>query len=222
MNWQAVHKEINHSFLYFINSQTDKFILKGDAALSACFNLDRFTDDVCFDSTDNNFASFVDKYCKHNNYEYSVDKYTSLMKRCLINYGNAEKLLKVEVAYKRKEIQQNETTVINGIRVYNIDTLCIMKATTYLGKGKLNDLYDICFICNNYYNQLSDATISVLRNAVEFKSIEHFDYIVQTQQDELLNIKKLASDLLETYNRLGLIYGNEEKQIISSYIDQIN
>lgn len=75
MNWQAEHVKTMQSFLSFINLQSNKFILKGDAALSACFNLDRFTDDVCFDSTDNNFASFVDKYCKHNNYEYRKAKF---------------------------------------------------------------------------------------------------------------------------------------------------
>lgn len=222
MNWKAEHIKTIQSFLSFINLQSTNFVLKGDTALSACYNFNRFSEDINLNSTDKNFTSFVDEYCKHNNYEYCVDKDTSLMKRCFINYGNAEKLLKVEVSYRRKEILQNETTVINGIRVYNIDNLCAMKTTAYSSKGKLNDLYDICFICNNYYNQLSDTTISVLRNAIEYKGIEHFDYIVQTQQDELIDANKLAYDLLETYNLLGLLYGKEEKQIISAYIDKIN
>lgn len=167
-NWQSEHRKTINSFLSFLNSKTDNFILKGGTALLACYNLDRFSEDIDLDSMDKNIINYIDAYCTQNNFEYRIAKDT--------------------------------------------DT----------SRDRLRDLYDVCFICNKYYDQLSDISISLLRSAVEYKGIEHFDYIIQTQQDELIDTNKLASDFLETYNLLGLLYDKDEKQIISSYVPKNN
>lgn len=59
-----------------------------------------------------------------------------------------------------------------------------------------------------------------MRNAIEFKGIEQFDYIIKTQPDELIDASKLAEDFLSMYDRLGLLYDERERQIINSDIGE--
>ena len=44
----------------------------------------------------------------------------------------------------------------------------------------------------------------MLRDAVGFKGLEHFDYLVRTQSDALIDNSKLATDFLTMYYALGL------------------
>lgn len=91
-----------------------------------------------------------------------------------------------------------------------------MKTNAYSGRDKIRDLYDVSFICNNYYDELSEQARSMLRNAIEYKGVEQFDYIVQEQHDTLIDEDKLAEDFLNMYEKLGLLYDNEEKEIVES------
>jgi hypothetical protein len=45
-----------------------------------------------------------------------------------------------------------------------------------------------------------------MRSAVEYKGLEHFDYIIKDQHDDLIDNEKLSEDFLEMYDRLGLMY----------------
>ncbi len=93
------------------------------------------------------------------------------------------------------EIPPEETAIINGIRVYGVEQLCVMKANAYAGRDKIRDLYDLAFLCNNYFNQLSPQTAALLRGAVEYKGIAQFDYVVRNQPDELIDSDKLAEGM---------------------------
>ncbi|MDR0964858.1 MAG: nucleotidyl transferase AbiEii/AbiGii toxin family protein, partial [Clostridium sp.] len=143
-------------------------------------------------------------------------KDTDTVKRYMINYGNIGRPLKIEVSLRRREIGADETTTINGILVYNLNALSIMKTNAYSGRDKLRDLYDVSFICNHYFDQLEPQTIALMRSAIEYKGIEQFDYIIQEQHDELIDEKKLAEDFLFMYDKLGLLYDEKEKQLLSS------
>jgi hypothetical protein len=132
----------------------------------------------------------------------------------MINYGNDEKPLKIEVSYRKKIIEPSEYTRIKGITVYNIDDICRMKMNAYISRDKIRDLYDLSFICNNYWERLSNSTIKSLRDCVSFKGLEQFDYLIKTQSDELINNDKLAEDFLEMYDKLGLLVDDEEQKFI--------
>lgn len=220
--WQIEHGNVISLFLTYLNKKSSNYILKGGTALLSCYNLDRFSEDIDLDGIERNIVDIIDMFCKQNDFNYRIAKDTDTVKRCMINYGNIGKPLKVEVSYRRRDIDISETTIINGINVYNINALCIMKANAYTSRDKLRDLYDVCFICNNYYEQLSPSVISILRSAVEYKGIEHFDYIVKTQSDELIDISKLTEEFLKMFDQLGLLYDEEEEQIISSNLNDDN
>ena len=89
-----------------------------------------------------------------------------------------------------------------------------MKANAYIGRDKIRDLYDLSFICNRYWDTLPAALKTVIRNAVEYKGIEQFDYIIREQQDDLIDKDKLADDFLSMYDKLGLLYDENEQKII--------
>lgn len=144
-----------------------------------------------------------------------IAKDTDTVKRVFISYGNSEEnRLKVEVSYRKKTIALNETTRINGITVYSIDRLAAMKTIAYMGRDRIRDLYDIAFICNNYFEQLSASTKNDLTDAFGYKGLEAFDYLIQTEQDPLINKEKLAEDFLKTWDKLELFRdkGHIEKQ----------
>lgn len=205
-DWRDKHYKVIQDFLLFLNSKTEEYILKGGTSLLACYNLDRFSEDIDLDGKSNrNIKKIVDDFCKLNNYTYRVAKDTDLVKRFMINYQNVEKPLKVEVSYRRKDIKDSEITKMNNVSVYTINEICLMKASAYSGRDKIRDLYDICFICNNYWDKLSEDVKSFIRVAVEYKGIEQFEYIIRDQKDELIDNVKLENDFLSMYDKLGIL-----------------
>jgi len=208
--WREQHGEVVAAFVKYLNEQTNNFVLKGGTALYLCYHLDRFSEDVDLDGREKGLPLLVKGFCEENDYSFRIAKDTAIVERCLVNYGIVGKPLKIEASHRRVEIPPNETNVINGIRVYNIDSLCVLKTNAYSARDKIRDLYDVTFICNKYYDSLAPQTIALLRSAVEYKGIEHFDYVVRTQEDDLIDSDKLATDFLKMYDRLGLLLDENE------------
>ena len=132
----------------------------------------------------------------------------------MIHYRDGSKPLKVEISYRNKVILPDTYQKVNGISVYTIDRLAQLKASAYQGRDKIRDLYDVCFICNNYYSELSESTQNLIRDALSFKGFEHFDYIVNTQSDPLIDKNQLAEDYLKMYDKLDLLYTSDEKKTL--------
>lgn len=211
-DWRDEHREIINNFLKFLNKKTDDFILKGGTSLLTCYNLDRFSEDIDLDAkSKRNISKIVEDFCKQNGYTYTIPKDTDTTKRFMIQYNDMKKI-KVEVSYRKTNISENEFSKINGITVYNINELCLMKSMAYSGRDKIRDLYDICFICNNYWDKLSDDVKNSIRVAIEYKGIEQFEYVIKDQKDELIDNKKLEDDFLKVYDKLGLLFEQEESE----------
>lgn len=204
--WREKHYKVISDFLSYLNKKTDDYILKGGTSLRACYNLDRFSEDIDLDGKSNrNIKKIVDEFCKISDYTYRIAKDTDTVKRFMINYGSNERPLKIEVSYRRKNIKEDEITKINGINVYTINEICLMKASAYSGRDKIRDLYDICSICNNYWDELSEDVKSFIRVAVEYKGIEQFENIIKDRKDELIDNEKLEEDFLKMYDKLGIL-----------------
>ena len=67
---------------------------------------------------------------------------------------------------------------INGFHVYSIDYLAMMKSMAYIGRDRIRDLFDLSFICDKYFEELTSATIGVIKEAVGRKGIEQFDFLL--------------------------------------------
>lgn len=217
--WQTEHKLVIESFLDFLNQRSSRYVLKGGTALMECYGLDRFSEDIDLDGSGSEISSIVHDFCALNGYTFRDAKDTDTVKRFMIHYNEANKPLKIEVSARRRQIPEAEVASVNGIRVYIIDTLAHMKSNAYMGRDKIRDLYDVTFICNHYYDALSEKTKMVMQDAVANKGVEQFDHIVSNQQDTLIDIDKLAESFLEMYEKLGLLVSEEEKQEIQDRPD---
>lgn len=94
--------------------------------------------------------------------------------------------------------------------------MAILKAAAYQQRDKIRDLFDVTFIINEYYSKLSPSSKLVLQNALEYKGLEHFDYIVNNQQDELIDIDKLAENFLYVCETVGIFLEPQEVNAIKS------
>jgi len=218
-DWRKLHGEVIAAFVRYLNAKTGNFILKGGTALYLCYRLDRFSEDIDLDGREKGLIALVESFCAENGYLCRVAKNTDMVERCMVHYGNTRKPLKIEASYRRREIPAEETQLINGIKVYGIEPLCVMKVNAYAGRDKIRDLYDVTFICNNYFDKLSLQTVALVRGAVGHKGVAQFDYVVRNQPDELIDSDKLALDFLTMYDRLGLMLGKNERELIENGMD---
>lgn len=116
---------------------------------------------------------------------------------------------KGDTVTKVKDIHDDKYIKIDGITTDNLEEICIMKTYAYNARDKLRDLYDITFLGNHYWDELSDVAKHAIKRCLEYKGIEQFDYLISQQSDELIDNDKLAADFLMLYDRLGLLAGEE-------------
>ena len=95
-DWKELHEKILISYLLLLNKQTDQFILKDGTALSRCYGLDRFSEDIDLDGHKQDIKEPTRRFCDRFGFTMRVAKDTSTVKRCLIDYGGLEKPLKIE------------------------------------------------------------------------------------------------------------------------------
>ena len=222
IDWRTEHSQIILAFLNYLNANSGRFVLKGGTALHLCYNLDRFSEDIDLDGREKGLPALISEFCHNNGYAYRIAKESDTVERCFINYGNVGKPLKIEASYRRKDIPPDEIKKINNILVYDIEPICLMKCAAYAGRDKIRDLYDLAFICNNYFDLLSEQAKAVMRNTVEYKGIEQFDYVIREQADELIDNVKLSEDFLNMYDKLQLLYDKNELKMLSETISEFN
>lgn len=208
MDWQTDHKTIIYDFLLWLNSLTQKYILKGGTALMCCYGLNRFSEDIDLDGKDGQIENYVSEFCKIRNYSHRVAKNTATVNRCMVQYNNNFHPLKIETSFRRTDITGDDVNFINGVTVYNINQLCLLKAAAYIGRDKIRDLFDLAFIYNTYKQSLSNDCLSLVQNVVAQKGIEQVEYLTKTQNDKLIDKEKLTEHFLEMYDGLGLLRDN--------------
>jgi len=201
------HQTVINDFLLFLNKKSNDYILKGGTSLSKCYGMRRKSDDIDFDSVDKfTIKKIVNDFCDINNYSYRIAKDTDTVKRFMIDYGDSGHPLKIEISYRRKDIDKNNCVKINGTLVYNINTITGMKINAYLSRDKIRDLYDVIFICDNFWDDLSNKEKEQITEAFEYKGLEQFDYLVENAENlpDDIDIDKLAEDFLTVYDKIGL------------------
>jgi len=208
MNIDA-HRKVIDETLSAINSiKHNPYVLKGGTALMTCYGLDRFSEDIDLDAPagtafHGGLYEALESLCEIKGYNLRKAKNTETVQRVFIHYGS-DKPLKVEVSYRRKTIDNTLVTNVGGIQVYTIDQLCMLKCSAYLSRDKIRDLYDVTYICTRFKDDLSPASLNELQNVFEYKDLDQFDYLVRTQDDPLIDVDKMETAFLESYEILGL------------------
>lgn len=215
--WQINHENVMKEFLDALNQKTDSLVLKGGTAIIACYGSPRFSNDMDFDSTHRKIIDFAKKFAASKGYGIRIAKNTEKVQRVFLDYGDKKHPLKIEVSFRRNEFEKDSITKVDGISVYTVDELAQMKALAYQGRDKIRDVYDLCYLCNNFEEQISKRTFSIVRTVLSFKGLDNFDYIVQTQKDDLIDPDELAASFLKLYDKVGLLYDSKDKKIIEEY-----
>lgn len=207
-DWMVSHKKLITEFLSYLFANSQDFVLKGGTSLMLCYGLDRFSEDIDFDGFGRGKETFfilVDRFVTMSNgsMSYRIGKDTDMVKRVFIHYKGS-KPLKVEVSFRRARVMQDEVSVINGMLVYTIPMLFMMKINSFSGRDKIRDLYDIVFMYHNYKNYLNGTLLSSLSDVVAFKGVEYVDFLLKNQGDKLVNADLLAEKFMYMYYDLGL------------------
>ncbi len=215
------HQDVIDSLLNYINDVPGSpFILKGGMALAECYGLDRFSENVDLDAIPERRRTFLDTisgFCEENGFSFRIGKDTQTVQRAFINYGEEGRPLKAEASYRRTSFAEGSVCTVNGIQTYSINELAEQKAASYLSRDKIRDLYDVSFICTKYGSSLSDGALNSIRNALEYKDLDQFDYLVKTQDDPLVDVERMEEMFLESFEKAGLLvpertdFGNTDK-----------
>ncbi len=71
---KQTHLKVIKDFLIFLNKRTNAFVLKGGTGLSVCYDLDRFSEDLDFDTNRSDITSIVKSFCKIYGYKFNKKK----------------------------------------------------------------------------------------------------------------------------------------------------
>lgn len=219
MKDKDTHLKVIKDVLRYINAKGDSpFILKGGTALSLYYSLNRFSEDIDLDAPGNlkargRFFQEIKGYCEKMGYNCRVDKNTETTQRAYIDYGKSDASLKVEVSYRRKEIPESLVRDFNGVRVYCLDEMARLKAAAYSGRDRIRDLYDVTYLCTYKYDELNESARDALRTALEYKDFEQFDYIIASQDDELIDKDQLETMFLQAFDNMGLLSPKRDEEV---------
>ena len=102
------------------------------------------------------------------------------------------------------ESTENSKSTID-INDDNILEIITFKILSIGQRDKIRDLYDITFICKNYWDAIPNMMKMQLATVLSYKGLDYFDYLISTQSDELIDNNKLSSDFLDLWDALGLL-----------------
>jgi len=180
------------------------YVLKGGTALMFGYDLDRFSEDLDFDSIKKLNLETKIKESLPRGFEIieiKKPKDTDTVQRYKVNYTtpNGKRRLKIETSYRKQEISKDDYVLIDNMQIYNIDFLLDNKLKAAhdgdTPRTTARDLYDINFIVNNFSDILTPDFIVRLK---EFVSDEDalFERFEDAYNEDLLVNSKIELDAL--------------------------
>jgi predicted nucleotidyltransferase component of viral defense system len=137
--------------------------LKGGTGLLLGHGLDRFSEDLDFDSTVTlNLEARIQKAASAAGVDLiniRVKKDTEIVKRYMVSYAgpNGSGTLKIETSRRSDAIDPQSVVVRDGMRVYGVDTLIDQKLTAAESRAKVRDLYDLEFLARSHRDRFTAA-----------------------------------------------------------------
>ena len=180
------------------------YVLKGGTALMFGYDLDRFSEDLDFDSVKKLNLETKIKENLPSGFEIveiTKPKDTNTVQRYKVTYitPNGKRRLKIETSYRKKVISKEDYSLIDTMQIYNIDFLLDNKLKAAhdgdTPRTTARDLYDIQFIVNNFGNILTPDFMNRLK---EFVSDEDalFERFEDAYNEDLLVNTKIELDAL--------------------------
>jgi len=183
-------------------------VLKGGTALLLCYGLNRFSEDLDFDSPRKfHISGRIERILsqKSTSHELKIVKDTETVQRIKSHYHgvSGDRLLKIETSF-RSQPDESQVTVIDGIRTYKIASLIEQKTDALTHRTAARDLFDMVFLAKNY---LSDFSQNVkTRLAVLVQDIDALEQRFEDafEEDEILSNKDLSALILELSESLSI------------------
>lgn len=197
---ELVMKAICESFL----ENNLPMVLKGGTALKLCYDLDRFSEDLDFDSTkplnlehaiEDVFSQLGKGQPKFRKPEIKLTKETKTVRRYRVSYAD-DVNLKIETSL-RGTPDDNEITEINGIRTYKISALIKQKLSALQGRTTARDLHDVIHLYKTYYNDFGDEEKASIQDLYETQSTILDRFNPAYDEDTILSTSDLLSDLIQ-------------------------
>lgn len=137
--------------------------LKGGTGLLLGHGLDRFSEDLDFDSTvPINLDARIQKAAEAAGVDVTnvrVKKDTETVKRYMVSYvgPNGPGSLKIETSLRSAAIDPQAVVIRDGMRVYGADALIDQKLTAAESRSKVRDLYDLEFLARTHRDRFTAA-----------------------------------------------------------------
>lgn len=204
MDW-AKHDAMIRKYLAFINTKSDKFVLKGGSALHVCYNSPRISDDIDFDGFDEKFLEYSKEFCEENDIPYNIKKDTDTTKRIMLHHDDENcKPLKIETSYRNKCLPNTMMAEMNSVLTYTVNRLAKQKANAFQNRDKIRDIYDLCYIYDTYEAVLTEETLVDIQDAFLSKTPEDVLYMVTENPDSQIDSNKLFDDFCRIYEDVGI------------------
>ncbi len=193
--------------------------LKGGTGLLLGHGLDRFSEDLDFDSTvPINLEARLQKAAEAAGIEVTnvrVKKDTGTVKRYMVSYvgPNGPGTLKIETSLRSAAIDPQSVVVREGMRVYGVDTLIDQKLTAAESRSKVRDLYDLEFLARSHRDRFT-AVRSVRLSTIagnpdnlvgRYASDHQADALLsgRSLDDLALSLSLSASEIAKGAERIG-------------------
>lgn len=182
-------------------------VLKGGTALLLAYGLDRYSEDLDFDSSKHiQLEGRIDKSIIYPLTLKSIDrvKDTQTVTRYRVRYDSPackDNTLKIEVSYRDQNLNAG-IRQINSIKTYDVAELIRQKLSALENRTTARDLYDVSFLARRYGNYF-DAT-SLTKLEAHFQNINTLEtrFKPAFADDILLAGKDLSELLLTTQERV--------------------
>ena len=163
-------------------------VLKGGTGLLLCYGLDRFSEDMDFDGYGKfdleRVKGLITKAFEKQKtklIQVIVKKDTPTTKRLMFHYevsGSPAYAypLKIEFSFRQaSEFDDAQINIIDGIKVYRIETLARKKFNAFLDRTAPRDIYDIAFLMGRYPEAFTADMLSEIKQTDPDRLIEIFD-----------------------------------------------
>lgn len=163
----------------------DAFVLKGGTALLLAYGLPRYSVDLDLDAqrrgpqlegTIRRAAEAAGTPIESLNLRKSTE--TTL--RYLLHYGgSAFDPLKIEISYRAAgRIRPQDTTVVDGIRVYAVGRLAELKGRAFVDRTYARDVFDIAFLVKHHPDAIGADLLDAIEETIAARDADHLAVIL--------------------------------------------
>ena len=201
---QKDHELVMKTICVRFHANNLPMVLKGGTALNLCYGLDRFTEDLDFDSVKplnlehairEVFSQLGKGQPKFRNPEINLTKKTDTVRRYRITYAN-DVNLKIETSL-RGTPNDADLAEIKGILTYKISVLIKQKLSALQGRTTARDLHDVICLYEKYYNDFSDEAKASMQDIYDTQSAILDRFNPAYDEDAILGTSDLLSDLMK-------------------------